>query len=154
MSWLGRFSRFNIVAVIGMAVQVAALALLVELRLHYLVATTIAVITAIVHNFVWHRQWTWGRREPGQAAHQFIQFAVANGSVSLMGNIVLMPAFVAALGIPIVPANLLAIALCGCVNFLLASRIFGGCFQTSSAVSGDRRRLRGRSRFTIPPAEP
>ncbi len=41
----------------------AALTLL--LGPHYLVATALAVEMAVLHNFFWHRRWTWAdRRDP------------------------------------------------------------------------------------------
>src|SRR5204863_306937 len=54
-----RFARFNLVGALGIFVQVAALALLIRLGVHYLAATAMAVSLAVVHNFWWHRRWTW-----------------------------------------------------------------------------------------------
>jgi len=62
-STLARWCKFNFVGGIGIAVQFAALILLRSvLHLNYLVATAIAVEAALVHNFVWHEQFTWADR--------------------------------------------------------------------------------------------
>ena len=56
-----RWLTYNAVGLVGMAVQLGALVALTELgRLNVLVATALAVETAILHNFVWHERWTWG----------------------------------------------------------------------------------------------
>ena len=55
-----RWCKFNFVGGIGIGVQFAALFLLKGvLHFNYLAATAIAVEAAVVHNFVWHEQFTW-----------------------------------------------------------------------------------------------
>lgn len=62
-STLLRWCKFNLVGGIGIIVQFAALFLLkTALHFHYLAATAIAVEAAVVHNFVWHEQFTWADR--------------------------------------------------------------------------------------------
>ncbi len=67
-SWV----RFNAVGIIGLVVQLLVLAVLLRFGLHYLVATTVAVEAAVLHNFLWHERWTWSERastfRPGAAA--------------------------------------------------------------------------------------
>lgn len=58
MTSIRRFGRFNLVGVIGIGVQIAALSLLTTLGVHYVAATAMAVSLAVVHNFWWHRRWT------------------------------------------------------------------------------------------------
>jgi putative flippase GtrA len=59
-STLVRWCRFNLVGGMGIVVQFAALLLLKSvLHFNYLAATAIAVEAAVVHNFVWHEQFTW-----------------------------------------------------------------------------------------------
>jgi putative flippase GtrA len=67
-STLVRWCKFNFVGGIGIVVQFAALFLLKSaLRFNYLAATAIAVEAAVVHNFVWHEQFTWAdRTRPGR----------------------------------------------------------------------------------------
>jgi len=60
---LKRWLRFNFVGGIGIGVQFFALFLLRSIfHFDYLVATALAVETAVVHNFVWHEQFTWADR--------------------------------------------------------------------------------------------
>lgn len=55
-----RWWKFNFVGAIGICVQFAALFLLKSaLGFNYLFATAFAVEAAVVHNFVWHEQFTW-----------------------------------------------------------------------------------------------
>jgi putative flippase GtrA len=57
---LKRWCKFNVVGGIGVAVQFAALFLLKNiLHVNYLAATALAVETAVLHNFIWHEQYTW-----------------------------------------------------------------------------------------------
>jgi putative flippase GtrA len=60
---LVRWCKFNVVGGMGIAVQFAALFFLKSvLHFDYLVATAIAVEAAVIHNFVWHEQFTWADR--------------------------------------------------------------------------------------------
>ncbi len=62
--------KFNAVGLIGIVVQLAVLCTLVHLlKVHYLLATFLAMETAILRNFAWHEQWTWhDRAGPGMPA--------------------------------------------------------------------------------------
>jgi len=113
-----RFVAFNIVGLGGVAVQLASLALLLAWGVHYLAATAVAVLLSVVHNFLWHRLWTWRDRR-GSARATFIRFVLANGVVSLAGNLGVMATLVAGVGMPPVAANLVSIAVCGLLNFWL-----------------------------------
>ncbi len=70
-----RCCKFNLVGGIGIGVQFAALFLVKgALRFNYLAATAIAVEAAVVHNFVWHEQFTWADRtmaEPNATTRGF-----------------------------------------------------------------------------------
>jgi putative flippase GtrA len=120
-----RFLRFNGVGAIGFALQLGLLALLLRAGLHYLAATAVAVELTILHNFWWHDRWTW-RDRPADGrvrAHRLWRFHAANGLVSLAGNLILMRLLVGLLGLPPVPANLLAVLACALVNFTASDRI-------------------------------
>src|SRR5262249_31589394 len=109
---------------IGIAVQIAVLWLLTRAGVPYLAATALAVASAVVHNFVWHQRWTWADRRRDEAPlRTFASFALANGAVSLVTNLVAMAALVGALGLAPVAANLVAIAAAGLVNFWLGDRV-------------------------------
>jgi putative flippase GtrA len=80
----------------------------------------LAVGAAVVHNFLWHRRWTWGDRAESQGAIvQFLRFAAANGVVSLAGNLVVMMALVPGTHMTPIVANAVAIGTCGLLNFWL-----------------------------------
>ena len=121
MSTLVRSIRFNLVGAMGMAVQLTALALLNHLTGgHYLFASALAVEFAVVHNFVWHRRFTWpDRRGTSAMAGQFVRFHLANGMVSLVGNVALMRVLVGEAHLPLLVANSIAILSCSIVNFCL-----------------------------------
>lgn len=116
-----RFLRFNTVGALGILVQLAALWLLADVaRAHYLLATTAAVGLAVVHNFVWHRWWTWrDRADAGSLPAAFVRFAVANGALSLVGNLGLTATLVSGAHVNPVAANAVAIGFCGLLNFWL-----------------------------------
>ena len=113
--------RFNCVGLAGIVVQLAMLALLRDgLGLHYLVATAIAVETAVLHNFWWHWKWTWAER--GAPGWSLLHFQCTTGLISIAGNLVGMKALTGALGLPLLAANLLTIAAMHVFNFLVADR--------------------------------
>ena len=64
-----RWLKFNLVGALGIVVQMAAFALFFSaLRWNYLVATALAVETAVLHNFVWHEHYTWKHLPRGPRA--------------------------------------------------------------------------------------
>jgi putative flippase GtrA len=126
-----RWCKFNLVGGMGIAVQFTALFLLKQVvHFNYLAATAVAVETAVVHNFVWHEQFTWvdrtkvdrtrldrsGRR----CLHRLLRFNLSNGVVSIFGNLALMKLMVGQAHMNYLLANALAIALCSLANFLLS----------------------------------
>jgi dolichol-phosphate mannosyltransferase len=119
-----RFARFNAVSAVGIGVQLVAIWALTAMGMHYLPATALSVASAVVHNFAWHRRWTWSDRvrHRGGWAAQLARFWMANGLVSLAGNLVVMAVLVSALGVPPLAANVAAIVCCGLVNYWLGDR--------------------------------
>ena len=112
-----RWAKFNAVGAIGVAVQLSVLAALIRLGTHYLLATALAVEAAVLQNYYWHTRWTWRGRDGS-----LWRFHLANGLLSLISNLVWMRMFTGWLGIPPLPANLMAIALTSTANFLLGDR--------------------------------
>ena len=100
-----RWIKFNVVGILGAGVQLAVLTLLVKLGLNYLVATVVAVETALLHNYVWHVRWTWKERRESRLAALW-RFQCSNGLVSILSNVVLMRVFTGWAGWPAAPANL------------------------------------------------
>jgi putative flippase GtrA len=119
-----RWLKFNAAGILGVGVQLALLHSLTRFaQLGYLVATAFAVETALIHNFLWHERYTWRIRTaqaPRAALRRFVHFNVTNGVVSLVGNLLLMKLLVDHANLPVVVANLIAIAACSTFNFAIA----------------------------------
>lgn len=137
MSRLRRFVRFGGVGLGGVVVQLTVITALTHLlHLHYAVATPLAVATAIVHNFAWHRHWTWRDRAGDRSlARTFAAFVMANGLVSLVGNQAVMMLLVGHFGLPPVPSNLVAIGACTVANFALADIVVFTARSVSSPAT-------------------
>lgn len=137
-----RWLIFNSVGAMGIAVQLSVLAVLVEVAgLGYLTATGLAVEAAVLHNFCWHERWTWADRVRGGTRgllRRLCLFHLANGAVSMVGNLILMRLFVGELGMPVLAGNALAIGVCSTLNFLAGDRLV---FRTTIPGPGkeDRR---------------
>jgi putative flippase GtrA len=126
---------------IGIAVQFAALFVMKSvLHFNYLLATALAVEAAVVHNFVWHEQFTWvdrikpGRIKPGpirpswcRSLRRLLRFNLTNGAVSILGNLALMKLMVGQGHMNYLVANAIAITLCSLANFLVSDEwVFEG----------------------------
>ncbi len=116
-----RWLKFNLVGLVGIVVQMGAFALFFSaLHLNYLVATGLAVETAVLHNFVWHELYTWKHLPRGGARDtgwRLLRFHAGNGAISILGNLALMRLFVGGLRIHHYVASALAIAVCSLLNF-------------------------------------
>ena len=133
MRWL----KFNAVGAMGMAVQLGSLGFFVHvLGLHYLLATALAVEMAVLHNFIWHRRWTWADRQ-GISVPTWgvvlLRFNLTTGLVSIVGNLISMRVLAGAAGLEPIVANLLSIILCSLVNFLVCDHFV---FLTRAAPGG------------------
>ena len=124
LAW--RWVKFNLVGGIGVGVQLEALWLFTNgIGWGYLVATGLAVETAVLHNFFWHERFTWPDRMRGHwrdSAARLLRFNLTNGCVSIVGNILLMRILVEGLHLPILSANAVSIASCSLANFILGER--------------------------------
>lgn len=138
-----RWWRFNGVGLAGIGVQFAVLGVLADrLGVDYRLATAVAVASAVVHNFAWHRGWTWADRVAGRSSLVLLgRFALANGVTSLAGNLAIMWLLVGRAGMPVVPANAIAITLCGLANYWAADRLVFGA-RNSERPAGTRCRIR------------
>jgi putative flippase GtrA len=109
--------KFVVVGLLGFVVQLTALALLMSYGWSWLPATVVAVECAIVHNYAWHREWTWrGRRG------SFLRFNASTALTSISGNVVLTALFIAVFHMPVVAANALAVGAVSAANFLIGDR--------------------------------
>jgi len=137
MNVMVRWGKFNLVGVVGMAVQLGTLALINRLAPgHYMLATAAAIEITLLHNFVWHLHYTWRDRRCRSALRsQLIRFHLSNGLVSMVGNLALMPVLVEGARIPVVVANAIAILCCSIVNFCLGHNwAFAPTLKTLSAA--------------------
>jgi putative flippase GtrA len=125
-----RCLKFSLVGAVGLGVQLAALAALTALRVNYLLATGLAVESALVHNFFWHQRFTWSDRalpahretRRSQAIERLLRFQLSNGGISLTGNLLLMRVLVDSARIPVLLANLVSVAICSWVNFVASDQ--------------------------------
>ncbi len=116
-----RWLKFGAVGMAGVAVQLAALWILVHvLAIPLIVSLVIAVEVALLHNFAWHEAWTW-RGQPASARwRRMLRFHFANGLVSLTLNPLFTWALKEQLGMPLLTSNLLAIGGTAVLNFAVA----------------------------------
>jgi putative flippase GtrA len=137
-----RWCKFNLVGGIGIAVQFAALFFLKSLlQFNYLVATAVAVEAAILHNLVWHERFAWADRTQtlrtqivrpnGKSSYsdwlrRLLRFHLANGTISIVGNLALMKWMVGKMHANYLVANAIAIAVCSLANFMASEAwVFG-----------------------------
>ena len=119
-----RWVKFSAVGATGIIVQAATLALLLRVAgLHYLAATALAVEASVLHNFVWHRKWTWADRRQTEAAQMLLRFNLTTGAMSIIGNLFFMWLLVGGAGLNAYVANMATIALCSLINFILSDRL-------------------------------
>jgi putative flippase GtrA len=134
-----RFLRFNLVGAGGIAVQLGMIWLLAHrLGMPPGLSTAVGVGTAVLHNYLWHRAWTWrDRPRTTSGAIEFLMFAGANGLVSLVGNVIVVTALTSITRIGAAPASLVGIAICGVVNYWLADRaVFVARQEPASVAEG------------------
>lgn len=120
-----RWMKFNLVGAAGIGVQLAALWMLTTAGVGYVSATAIAVESAVLHNFIWHEHFTWVDRRQGRfadAVRHLLRFNLSTGAVSIVGNLILMRLLVGEAHLRPMPANLIAIAICSILNFVVSDR--------------------------------
>lgn len=125
-----RWLKFNAIGIVGVGVQLIFLHLLVRAQVDYLTATALAVEAAVLHNFAWHQRYTWADRPTDDLAEvvaRLIRFHLSNGTVSIVGNLLLMRWLAGGLHVPLLAANFIAILVCSLINFVLGDRfVFRG----------------------------
>jgi len=138
MTTAARFARFNIVGLLGIGVQLSVVALMsVAAGVDPATASVTGAGAALVHNFAWHVRWTWRDRHlrGWRLAAAFVCFVGSNGLISLAGAALLVPMLMTTTGVPAVVANVLTIAVCGGLNFVLAHATVGFFALTVRATS-------------------
>jgi putative flippase GtrA len=122
-----RWLKFNAVGAMGICVQLGFLALLRSgLGWNYLTSTTLAVEITIIHNFFWHERFTWSDRFTDSRLGRFATFNLSNGAISLLGNIGIMKLLAGVFRLNYFVANIVAIAACSLLNFVVGDQfVFG-----------------------------
>lgn len=122
VAWL----KFNAVGLVGVGVQLSALALFRDLlgwgiRL----ATFAAVECAVLHNFAWHERWTWSHRKLARSRImvRLLKFNSSNGLISILGNLAVMELLAVRLHFNTYLSNLVAIGICSLLNFLMSDKV-------------------------------
>ena len=119
-----RWLKFNAVGAMGIGVQLVALIVLRSgLGLGYMLATVLAVEAAVIHNYAWHERYTWADRETESSLARFVRFNLTTGLFSIVGNVLLMKLLVGGLRMNYLVANVLSIATCSIVNFVVSDRV-------------------------------
>jgi putative flippase GtrA len=121
---LNYYLKFNAVGAAGILVQLVTLTVLRGIfGVYYLLATFLAVETAILHNFIWHQRWTWSER-PVQTTKEILfrllRFNFTTGALSILGNLFFMKILVGHAHFHYLAANLMSIAACSILNFLIS----------------------------------
>jgi putative flippase GtrA len=117
-----RWLKFSVVGGAGLAVQLVVLwASTRWAGISPAIAIAIAVEAALLHNFVWHEVWTW-RGVPSSSRRwtRLWRFHAATGSISIVSNVVFTTAFKNSLAIPLLAANVMAVAVTAILNFAVA----------------------------------
>ncbi len=123
---LARLGKFNLVGLLGAALQLLLLYVLTKcFQMSAVAATPVAVEIVVLHNFAWHERFTWRDRQLKslrQRAARLWRFHAGNGLTSLLGNTALAYCLVERLKAPVVPSAMRAIVICSLINFFVADR--------------------------------
>ena len=138
MSWREtglRWLKFNAVGGIGVGVQLVVLALVKSgLQMDYLIATGLAVESAVIHNFLWHERFTWADRT-GDRWTRLAKFNLTTGLFSIGGNLLMMRLLVGWAGANYLAANGITIVACSLMNFVVSDRVvFAGRSEGASPM--------------------
>jgi putative flippase GtrA len=116
-----RWIKFNAVGAGGIIVQLVVLTVLTSvLKIDYLIATALAVEAAVIHNYLWHERFTWLDRATENSWPRFLKFNLSTGLSSILGNVLLMRALVEGVHLNYLVGNIITIATCSIVNFVVS----------------------------------
>ena len=120
-----RIARFMGAGIIGFVVQIAVLAVLIALNVHYLLATALAVELAILVNFAWHERWTFKDRAYGAygAVGRLLKYNALTAVTSILGSVIVTGFLAETMAIPVVIANIISVVVLGALNFVGADKL-------------------------------
>jgi putative flippase GtrA len=108
----------------GFVLQAAMLSVLVRWAcLGTAAAVTIAVLTAVSHNFFWHEYFTWPGLPREDRWRRWVTFHVSTGIMSVVSNVAVTMTVAGVTGLPLVAANAVAVALVSIANFWVSERV-------------------------------
>jgi dolichol-phosphate mannosyltransferase len=119
-----RLGKFLVVGASGVVVNNAALFTLYELlRFPLVVASSVAVVLAVVNNFIWNDRWTFEQHDSrlSLATRRFVRFGVASFGGLLLTTLTLW-LLVNELGLHYLVANLIAAGAGAASNYVVNSR--------------------------------
>jgi putative flippase GtrA len=115
-NWL-QLARFGIVGLSGYVVNLTVFAVCAgSLRLHHLVAASLAFVAAVSNNFFWNRRWTFDARR-GRARSQAARFLIVSLLAFLLAALIL-DLLVRWTELPVVIAQALSVTCATPINFL------------------------------------
>jgi putative flippase GtrA len=124
--------RFNLVGVMGFALQTLTLWALVRwVGVTAAAGVTIAVLAAVSHNFAWHERFTWPDLPRDQRVKRWISFHLSTGTISVLTNLGITMIVMTATGLSVLWANVIAVAIASSVNFWINDRLI---FRPAPAV--------------------
>ncbi len=119
-----RWVRFNLVGVMGFAIQTLTLWLLVRWSgISSGVGITLAVLAAVSHNFAWHEVVTWPNLPQDQRFKRWLYFHISTGAISVLTNLGLTMIVMTATDLSVVPANVIAVIAASTANFWINDRL-------------------------------
>jgi len=146
----GRMSRFALVGAVGTVLNLALMAVLLSVGVHYLAAAIVATEITIATNFAMSEWWVFRDLRPeGRSGFvRFLQFFAFNNAEALVRLPVLL-LLVEVLSMPSLVAQALALACGFVVRFAFVSRVVyrparhraGGRRQAPAGQAGDSHRL-------------
>ncbi|RLC37140.1 hypothetical protein DRH29_02975 [candidate division Kazan bacterium] len=122
-----RGTKFNLVGWAGMLVNSGCLYLLKGvLGVPLIPASLIAIEIAIVHNFFWHRYWTWKDRNGNGEKPFLIQLLTYNlmtGAVDLVANVTVLWMLTTMFGVYYLISNIFGMIMGPFIKFWLNEKV-------------------------------
>ena len=119
-----RWMRFNMIGMMGFGLQMLTLWTLVHWSgLPASISVAIAVLVAVSHNFLWHERFTWRDRPKTDRARRWLSFNASTGLISLISNLGVTMVVMTLTGLPVLPANIIAVTSASLLNFLISDRL-------------------------------
>lgn len=110
--------KFSVVGISGVVVNLAVYSLAIFLGAHYLSAAVISFVFAVTNNFFWNFIWTFkGKATDKSLRRKYVSF-FAISLVNFAFNILLLKVLVEMLACDKIMAQLVAIGIVSCLNFI------------------------------------